>query len=279
MSAIRLYWYRGKINYGDYLSYYIVNKITSSHVKYVRPLSGLKDYFKFFLGRGGTLLLPWQKHYLCIGTILNKANKYSIVWGSGFNDFFDRTKAQRIIAVRGELSKRIIKEHNKEIINDIRVGDPALLLPKFYTPNNLKKKYRLSIIPHYRDDGYFRALNKQYHIISVMTTDVEAFVDEIVSSEYVLSSSLHGIITAHAYGIPALWIRNYGIQYTGFKFLDYFSSVEISLYMGFTNVTEIFDNEEIAIELFHANRERILPSREKIEEIHENLMRCCPFNC
>lgn len=277
MSAIRLYWYRGKINYGDYLSYYIVNKITGSHVKYVKPLSGFKDYLKFFLGGVGPLLLPWKKHYFCIGTILNKANKNSIVWGSGFNDFFDRTKAQRIFAVRGELSKGILKEQNIDFINDIKVGDPALLLPKLYTPSNLNKKYRLSIVPHYRDDGYFRALNKQYHIISVMTTDVEAFVDEIVSSEFVLSSSLHGIITAHAYGVPALWIRNYGLQYTGFKYLDYFSSVEISPYMGFTNVTEIFDNDEIAMGLFHTYRERSLPSVSRIEVIQNDLLSCCPF--
>jgi hypothetical protein len=47
-----------------------------------------------------------------------------------------------------------------------------------------------------------------------------------------VSSSLHGIIIAHSYGIPAAWIAISEIHGSGvsadFKFLDYYSSVGLS---------------------------------------------------
>lgn len=48
-------------------------------------------------------------------------------------------------------------------------------------------------------------------------------VDAIRSSDVVLSSSLHGLIVAEAYGIPASWIRiSDRLQGGSFKFNDYY---------------------------------------------------------
>ncbi len=57
------------------------------------------------------------------------------------------------------------------------------------------------------------------------TDNLEGLVDDILSCEVILSSSLHGIIFSHAYGVPA-----YHVQFTdffkngNFKFADYYSS-------------------------------------------------------
>ena len=52
-------------------------------------------------------------------------------------------------------------------------------------------------------------------------------VEDILSCELVLSSSLHGIITAHAYGIPAVWLELSGrLVGGGYKFHDYYSSFD-----------------------------------------------------
>jgi hypothetical protein len=60
---------------------------------------------------------------------------------------------------------------------------------------------------------------------------IEKFVDEVNECEAILSSSLHGLIVSHAYGVPATWcdITNTkdSIAGDGTKFLDYMMSVGI----------------------------------------------------
>lgn len=67
---------------------------------------------------------------------------------------------------------------------------------------------KVGIVPHFVDYAFFfDNYADKYNIIDVRTNDVEGVIDQINESEYILSSSLHGIIIAHAYGIPALWIK------------------------------------------------------------------------
>ena len=65
--------------------------------------------------------------------------------------------------------------------------------------------------------------------------EIEAFLEEVLACEMIVSTSLHGVIVAHAYGIPAVWAdfseAATRIQGNHVKFLDYFASV------GITDVT------------------------------------------
>ena len=59
--------------------------------------------------------------------------------------------------------------------------------------------------------------------------EIEAFLDEMLDCERIVSSSLHGVIIAQAYGIPACLATVTGsaaqIHGDGIKFDDYFRSI------------------------------------------------------
>ena len=205
-------WWCLSDNFGDKLNPWLIKKITGSSPIYVDIKSSVLKI-------------------VAIGSIFNWCTDSAIVWGSGLASIKDLIEHRpKILAVRGPLSRKRIREFMQcpEIY-----GDPALLLPKFYCPN-VEKKYKVGIIPHYVDQLQF--YTKSYdpdaniHVINVFDS-VESIIDQINECECILASSLHGLIAAHAYGIPAKWIKiTDNIGGDGLKFRDYLMSVDIKLY-------------------------------------------------
>jgi exopolysaccharide biosynthesis predicted pyruvyltransferase EpsI len=55
-------------------------------------------------------------------------------------------------------------------------------------------------------------------------------LDQISSCELVVTSSLHGLICAHAYGIPTVWAKSINpLIGDNVKFYDYFQSVNLNI--------------------------------------------------
>lgn len=100
-------------------------------------------------------------------------------------------------------------------------GDPALLIPDYYQPKTTQQHARIGIIPHYVDQARAYDLKMPGKVINILDT-IENVIDEVHSCECILSSSLHGLIVAHAFGIPAVWVK-FGekVLGDGTKFLDH----------------------------------------------------------
>ena len=170
-------------------------------------------------------------NYLIIGsTITMLTNEKSIIWGAGVIDPTRPLlhKPQKVLAVRGPLTRKYLLEN--EVNCPSIYGDPALLLPKVYSPK-VEKKYKLGIIPHY-DDYDNQLLNSLKEDKTILFIKMEGYtdwldiIDQILSCEMVASSSLHGLIVAEAYSVPNLWIEISGQLMGGrFKFQDFFSSI------------------------------------------------------
>lgn len=249
-------------NWGDDLNYYLMNRISN------RPIV---VYNGFWLARKLK-----KKNYLCIGTLLdavNYSNPQTVVWGSGVSGQ-ERSFVPplEICSVRGYKTLEFLSTHGIECPNSF--GDPALLLPRYYSPFFQRKKYKLGIIPHVIDldfDVIKKIRETQTDILIIDLAHYEKWtdvIDQICSCEIIASSSLHGLIVSDAYNIPNCWITLSGKISGGlFKFYDYFSSVNRK------------DSEPIKIDkisdLLQVYKQVSL--WKSIEIDTDEIIKCCPF--
>lgn len=116
INSIKLFWFKNTQNFGDSLNPILVNILTGKKVEWVKSYSP-------------------KEHYITIGSILETATKDTIVWGSGFisehKHCFEKPK--KVCAVRGPKSREILINDGIECPKVY--GDPALLLPKIYSPS------------------------------------------------------------------------------------------------------------------------------------------------
>ena len=251
-----------KENYGDLLSKYLVEKISGRPVKWIHPKKQ-----------------PWYQidktHYLAVGSILAQATKNSVVWGSGIIDQVQKIASADFRAVRGPKTRNFLLNQG---INCPQIfGDPAMLLPKFY-PGNSGPEVKMGIIPHYVD--YEKALqvqeqDKDIKVVNLLTDDVEMTTDEILNCKVILSSSLHGMIVAHAYGIPAVWVKfSNKVFGDDIKYYDYFESVGIGDALPHAIEVSLFDHKIRNDLMKYAN----LPDMDLVEKVQNELIQACPFH-
>ncbi|RDC54265.1 polysaccharide pyruvyl transferase family protein [Pedobacter chinensis] len=155
-----------------------------------------------------------------IGSVITAAKSDMVIWGSGVhfeNSIMPKVDLD-IRAVRGPLSKEKLVQNRFKCPE--YYGDPALLLPLFYQPNTTKQ-YDYTIIAHFSKDKEISDKYKENQI-STLTSDWKGFIDRLASSKYVISGSLHGIIIAEAYGVPAILLDL--LDGDMFKYKDYYYS-------------------------------------------------------
>jgi tetratricopeptide (TPR) repeat protein len=160
-----------------------------------------------------------------IGSHLANANGRTIVWGTGFITTSDQVREtpRQICAVRGPISRQMLLDQGIDC--PPCYGDPALLFPLFYRPA-MRKRYKLGLIRHVRDQPVTAIPPLPEGVIEIdINGDLLHVVDQISACRRIASSSLHGIIAAHAYGVPALWLKlSDNVRGDGTKFRDYYAS-------------------------------------------------------
>lgn len=205
-GIIPVTWWDNTDNFGDLLSPWLVEKMTSM---------------------GTELADKSSPHYLTIGSILGRATNQSVVWGSGsFGTESSKKLAQdaKYLAVRGPLTRQKLK--NAKIECPAVYGDPALLAPLYYYPD-VEVTHEVGVVVRWSESEWKTAeVDKRVKIINLHTPDVEQTLRDFLSCRRIVSSSLHGLIIADAYGIPNAWRQSETGRGGVFKYYDYFASVE-----------------------------------------------------
>ena len=167
----------------------------------------------------------------------------TIVWGSGLlnEKMLPLVVPKQILAVRGPLTRQVLLDNGLDCPEVY--GDPALLLPFFYKPKHIRKKYKLGIVPHYVDcqKEELRKFEDDPEVLIIKMSGYRRWtdvIDQINRCEFVASSSLHGLIVAESYGVPNLWVEIreplVGDLSRRFKFHDFFQSMGLDRNEPFT---------------------------------------------
>lgn len=224
-------------NWGDYVNLVLAGFISA---KKVFPYQYVKS--KDTIAIMGSIL-PWA------------IDENTTIWGSGCLDSNDPlwqnvNKPKQVLAVRGPLTRDVLLKNGIDCPEIY--GDPALLFPRYYSPQ-IEKKYQYGVILHVSTDITESILSKVESMYgnSVLLINPKKFnhwnefIDSILFCENILSSSLHGIIIADAYHIPNVWISVTNKEHpdNNFKFKDYYLSVEKDIIspIDFTNKPQIIN--------------------------------------
>ncbi|MFS0712934.1 polysaccharide pyruvyl transferase family protein [Microbacterium sp. 2P01SA-2] len=161
------------------------------------------------------------------------------VWGSGVNGKTMSVGAAPdldVRAVRGPLTRDVLSDAGVSVPEVY--GDPALLWPRYWPREHYLRSLGLAaadramvVVPNHNDRQLFAGAAS----ISPLG-EPHAVIAQIARSSFVCGSSLHGIVLAEAFGIPARLIRS--ATEPPFKYADYYAGTGRSSYRAASSVEE-----------------------------------------
>lgn len=193
-------------------------------------------------GRKVVWASPSRAEVIAIGSILDlyaNCAKGATVWGSGLRGSIAESERQRIrerfghiLAVRGPDTAQSLGISSGSV-----TGDPGVLIPMLLGPRAAVARRKVSVIPHFRTwasktgRSQLAECKKLGFDILAPTLPPIVLANRVRDSSLVMSSSLHGLIFAHALGVPAqlISIEQSEHQEPDFKYSDYLQSVELSV--------------------------------------------------
>jgi hypothetical protein len=168
-----------------------------------------------------------EPFHAMIGSSLGWLNDNAIVWGTGIIAATAKPPAGATYkAVRGPLTREAVIAAGGRC--DEVYGDAAILTPDILPIiGRISRPVEWAVILQRREAEQWQRFisTSAANFIHTRTADVANFVSHIAGATKVLSSSLHGLILAHAYGIPAAWLKCSDLPMgDGLKFRDYLLS-------------------------------------------------------
>ena len=179
-----------------------------------------------------------------IGSILRYCDDNNIIFGSGLKESTQtiELKKNKVYCIRGKLTKKVLSDKD-----NILMMDPGLLIRKLYIPKTIETTKKMLIIPHYNHKAFFVNDTDEYNVMDIKFTNsdynfitnykelsednkekiLNLFNDKfniINSYDLILSSSLHGLVFAHAFGKKTIYFKiNEEKNEPNHKYNDYYS--------------------------------------------------------
>ena len=199
MSVTRLYWHVSS-NFGDCLSPWLVRKLSGRDVVFTEPTG--------------------QPTLVGVGSLIGHPMPDGVVWGAGLaRENHVLGPMSEVLSVRGPLTRAALLRHGIRCPENY--GDPALLLRELCL-DHVAPLFEIGLIPHLLDFASVSTLGRKGSLLIDLRWPIEECILRIRQCKRTVSSSLHGMVVSHAFGVPCSLVR-FREHDTGgcFKFRDY----------------------------------------------------------
>lgn len=195
-------------NMGDWLSPYILHKLTGLSVAYSNSN---------------------ESRLVALGSIGRYIQAHHTIWGTGISTRETVLNPNgNYLAVRGPHTAQALRDSGGKAIDIF--GDPGILMKYIYAPIKLKNAaFRYGFVRHYIHQDVpltFEDGIEDLNILVSSAASIENFVNRLASYDAVLTTSLHVIILCHAYQIPcrlvALKSQVRPVHGDGIKYKDFY---------------------------------------------------------
>lgn len=208
------------LNFGDELNPLVVREVTGREIRWVPPR---------------------RAELIAIGSIIELFTFHgagAMVWGTGLRQEPSSQETAeissslgRIVAVRGPKTRDGLGADA-----GTPLGDPGVFAPRLVSAKRTKGERRVVVLPHFRTHGVaggrdvLNECRRRGWQVVPATTEPIAVIEAIRDASLVLTSSLHGLIVAHAMGSPVVLVDFFegDSGELDFKYEDYLASVGVS---------------------------------------------------
>lgn len=237
MSAVKLFWWNARPNFGDAIAPLLLRKFAHLESEWATPGHAT------VVSVGSVLeAIPalWDGYVLGSGKLYpdSRLNLY----GSMIH----------VLALRGPLTA-------KSWPGNCAIGDPGLLSDELL-PEPPERMYDLGIVPHWSDNSLAsdkRFRNEKWKTVVINPAgDPLDVIRRIGQCRKIVASSLHGLIAADSFGLPRRFEYTPRFDREGgkFKFEDYSASIGMKLETGVTRRCNRHMVEDRKYELWDAYR-------------------------
>lgn len=210
----------------------------SVHLKYFQKFPNAGDQFSRVVAQRYIApdIIPCDRsplrrpNLVLLGSILDWADARSIVCGAGLISAESKMSVApaAINCVRGPLTEASLEKQGMRTTGVF--GDPGILAAELF-PMRGSPDTPIGIVPHYVDASapWLRSCRDRGVLVIDTLAPLEQYFAGLQRCETILTSSLHGLIFAHSFGKPALWIEmSDRVIGRGFKFHDYYASIGVA---------------------------------------------------
>jgi len=232
---VKAYWWREVPNFGDALAPLLLERFAGIKVEWdtishasVASIGSILEHIPPM----------WDGYVLGSGKLMENARLHL------------HTNTAHILSVRGPLSAQGLR-------GSFTLGDPGILANELVGPQ--EKQWDLGIVPHWEDDDLvprFTGIIPERYTCKVINPHDEPLdiLRQIGACRRVVTSSLHGMITADAFGIPRRVEMCSKLEKDGgnFKFRDYSASIQTPFEVGKMTEPSRFRIEDVQFAVFDA---------------------------
>lgn len=166
---------------------------------------------------------PLSRRLLSVGSVLHSAKAGDVVWGTGINGKVRNVRYRDwsldVRAVRGPLTAQRLRRAGHEVPSVY--GDPGSLMGLLWKREDFRRadlEVPVIVVPNFNDFADETTDAELLNPRSPLTHCLAA----IASAELVVASSLHAIIVAEAFGVPAQRFKSRSEP--DFKYEDYYQA-------------------------------------------------------